>query len=174
MSDRSAEMGRLGAELETLMRELVVCYEQLRTIGAMRHESIRGADAEGLGACVRQENELIQRVAEIEKRRIQLVGRCTEVLGEPERGEATMGWIAERAPEPLRGRLLSLAGSLRELLRAVSRQNRVSRETAEALASHMRGLIAKVAQHLNHAQVYGRAGVVEAGPRVVSALDITS
>jgi hypothetical protein len=31
-----------------------------------------------------------------------------------------------------------------------------------------------LAQHLNHAKTYGRRGTVDAGPAVVSALDVTS
>jgi hypothetical protein len=74
----------------------------------------------------------------------------------------------------VRGRLLGLARTLRETIMAVKHENRIARATAEALAQHMAGLMRTVAAHLNHAKTYGRAGTVDAGPSVVSALDVTS
>jgi len=174
MAEGTGDVGVLTDRLEALMRELIVCYEQLETIGAMRHEAMRTADTDRLGACIRQENELVQRIAGVEKERIEVVGRLTEEVGAPGEGAATMRWLAGRVPEAAGGRLRSLADRLREVIGAVGRQNRVSRETAERLVCHMSGLIQTVAWRLNHAKTYGRSGVMSAGPSVVSALDVTS
>ena len=116
----------------------------------------------------------MQEIAEIEKRRIGVVGRFAERLGSPARSQTTMRWLAERVEEPARGRLLGLAGSLRATIETVRGENRVARVAAEALSQHMTGLMKTVAAHLNHAKTYGRAGTVDAGPAVVSSLDVTS
>jgi hypothetical protein len=164
----------LALELEGLLRELVVRYEQMLTLSQMRHDAIRAADAERLGACVQQENGFIQEIADIEKRRIGVVGAFAERLGAEPKEVTTMTWIAERLADPMRGRLLRLAQSLRGLLGKVRAENEVGAAAATALSQHMTGLLRQVAQCLNHAKTYGRGGQVGAGPSIVSAVDLTS
>ena len=164
----------LVEELETLMRDLLVRYERLRTLAVDRLAAIRQSDGARLAAVIGQENELVQEIAEIEKRRIGVVGRFADRVGSPAKAQTTMSWLAERVAEPVRGRLLGLARTLRETIGAVKRENQVARTAAETLAQHMAGLMRTVAAHLNHAKTYGRAGTVDAGPAVVSALDVTS
>lgn len=161
-------------ELETLMRDLLVRYERMRTLAGTRLEAIRQSDGGRLASVIGQENELVQEIAEIEKRRIGVVGRFAERVGSASRTQTTMSELAERVGEPVRGRLLGLARTLRETIHAVRGENRVARVAAEALAQHMSGLMRTVAAHLNHAKTYGRGGTVDAGPAVVSALDVTS
>ena len=170
----SAGVDPLVAELEGLMRGLLVRYERMRTLASDRLEAIRRSDGERLALVIGQENQLVQEIAEIEKVRIGVVGRFAERLGSPSRTQTTMSWIAERLTEPVRGRLLGLARTLRETIESVRRENAVARTASEALARHMSGLLRTLAAHLNHAKTYGRRGTMDAGPAVVSALDVTS
>lgn len=171
---RLASEHPLVGELEGLMRELVVLYEQLATMSEKHLEAIRAADAHGLAACVRSENALVQRVAEAEKTRIRVVGGLAEALGAPGKGETTMRWIASRVDGSGSDRLSDLAVRLRGLMGRVAETNAVARRASETLAKHMEGLMREVARELNHAQVYGRTGCVESGARVVSGLDVKS
>lgn len=164
----------LVCELESLMRELLVRYERMGTACEARLEAIRHADGASLARCIGGENEIVQEIAELEKRRIGVVGRLAERLGSPARTQTTMSWIASRVADPVRGRLLGMATALREAIERVRSRNEVSRRAAESLAAHMSGLLRTVSQHLNHAKTYGRAGTVDVGPSVVSALDVTS
>lgn len=161
-------------ELESLMRELVVHYEQLSTLSDRHLEMIRTADARGLAACVRAENEIVQRVAEAEKTRIRVVSGLATELGAPSKGETTMRWIASRVEGPRSGALRVVAERLRGLMAGVSQTNEVARRATETLSRHMEGLMREVARGLNHAKVYGRGGVVESGARVMSGIDIKS
>ena len=164
----------LIVQLEELMGELVVTYEQMKTMGEMRLESIRAADARRLAACVRQENELVQRVAEIEKRRLSVVGGIAGELGSPKKHETTIGWIAGRVDGAKSSALSSLADRLKRVMGEVTKLNAVAKGAAETLAKHMEGLMHELARGLNHAQVYSRNGRVGATARVVSGLDIKS
>ena len=164
----------LVAELEVLMGELVVVYEQIKTMGELRFEAIRCADARRLAACVRQENGLVQRVAELEKRRISVVGRIAEQLGSPRERETTMGWIASRVEGARSASLKTLADRLRALMTEVMKLNAVAKGAAERLAKHMEGLMHEIARGLNHAQVYSSRGRVDAAARVVSGIDLKS
>jgi len=164
----------LVSELESLMNHLVVLYEQLATMGEKQLDAIRTADARGLAACVRTQNEIVQRVAEAEKTRLRLVGGIADEIGAPSRTDTTMQWIASRVEGPRSTGLFRVADRLRALMSRVMDLNAVAKRASQSLARHMEGLMREVARDLNHAQVYGRGGVVESGPRVVSGIDIRS
>lgn len=161
-------------ELEAVVRDLIAAYERLSALSQERQRAIRAADPGALGRVIGLESEAVQAVAALEQKRLPLVADLAKRLGAPARTETTITWIAQRLPGLARERLLSQAQRLRELISSVLKQNDTARRTAELLAGHMEGLMRQVAAALNHAQTYGRAGVVGAGPTVVSALDVRS
>ncbi len=172
--DRVSGDHPLVLELSGLLGELVGLYEQIKTMGERRLDAIRSADARGLAACVRGENELVQRVAEAEKTRLRVVGGLSEALGAPGAGETTMGWLAQRVDGPRSDELGGLAATLRRLMGEVMQLNTVARRATETLSRHMEGLMREVKRTMNHAQVYGRGGTMDTGARVMSGLDIRS
>ncbi|MFU8828182.1 MAG: flagellar protein FlgN [Phycisphaerales bacterium] len=161
-------------EIEQLLRQLVVNYEQLLSLAELHLEAIRKADVDQLATCIGQENRIIQRVAEIEKRRLHVVGDLADVLGSPDETQTTMSWIAERIRGERGGRLAAMARHLREVIGRMTVINESARSAAETLAKHMDGLMRSVARELNHAKTYSSRGRVDAGPAVVSGLDISS
>lgn len=167
------EAGLIG-ELERVLAELIAVYEAMSASSAERLRAIRRCDGSGLAAIVRRENELVQRVAEIEKRRVSVVGALADRMGLKERSGAKVGEIAARLEHPWSERVASLAERLRELLAKVRRENEVSGRAASSLAEHMSGLVRTLAREMNHAKTYGRRGFVEAGPAVVSSVDVRS
>jgi len=165
---------RLVAELECVLRELIGVYEGLVSSAADRLAAIRGSDSARLAKVVGRENELVQRVVEIEKRRIGVVERLAERFGFTEKSGTRVGQLVERMDEPWRGRLGELAVRLRGLLDRMRRENEVSGRAASNLADHMGGLVRALTREMNHAKTYGRRGVMEAGPAVVSSVDVKS
>ena len=161
-------------ELETLLRQLIVHYEQLRSLAELHLEAIRNAAVDQLSTCIAQENAIIQKVAEIEKRRLHVVGDIADVLGSPAETQTTMSWIAERIRGDRGGRLAAMARHLRRVIAEMTEVNNAARSAADTLAKHMDGLMRSVARELNHAKTYSSRGRVDAGPAVVSALDISS
>lgn len=161
-------------ELEGMLRQLIVHYEQLHSLAKLHLEAIRRADVDQLSTCVAQENSIIQKVAEVEKRRLHVVGDIADVLGSPAETQTTMSWIAERVRGDKGGRLAAMARHLREVIGEMTEVNNAARSAADTLAKHMDGLMRSVARELNHAKTYSNRGRVDAGPAVVSALDISS
>ncbi len=161
-------------ELERMLRQLVVHYEQLLSLSRMHLEAIREADIERLSVCIGQENTIIQAVAEIEKRRLHVVGDIADILGSPDETQTTMSWIAERIRGDRGGRLAAMARHLRSVIGELTEVNTAARSAADTLSKHMDGLMRSVARELNHAKTYSSRGRVDAGPSVVSALDISS
>lgn len=171
MKATGASEATLSAELEALLRDLIVCYEQLYSLTKLTMGAMREADTGKLAACVAQQNELVQRVAEAEKRRIRVVGSLAERLGSPARTQTTVTWIAERVGGETGQRLRVLARALRALLERVRGANASTHAAADMLARHMEGILRRVAGDLRHAGLYGRGGAV-AGGAVRSALNI--
>lgn len=168
----------LAADLEQILRDLTVEHEKLSETSRRRRAAIAGADAAGMSECLSLEAEIARRIAAIESRRQTLVQRAMERFDRPADADAdwrpTVTWIAGRLDEPDASRVAALAGSLRELIERLREERLAVRDAADALASHMRGLIRAVERRLSHSGAYGRRGVVAAGPAVFSALDLTT
>lgn len=161
-------------QLETLMHDLIVRYEQLKSLSTMHLDAIKAADARALAGCVRQENELLQQVAETERTRIRVVGQLADHLGAPSQHDTTMGFLASRVRGPRSGALSATADRLRTLMGEVAEINAIARAAAEQLARHMDGLLRELTRPMNHAQVYSAAGRVDPGATVTSSLDLRS
>ncbi len=163
-----------AAEVERIMCDLQAQFQRLTALSSERLESMRTADAGRLARCIAQENEAVQAVAEIEKRRITAVGRLAEQFGSGDKAQTRVSWLAERIGGPIGERLAAHATDLRARIESLTKANEVARLTALTLSSHMEGLWRQAVRVLNHSQTYGRMGVVGPGPAVVSAVDVRS
>ncbi len=161
-------------DLDRVLADLALQYQRLGALVSVKMGAMRKADTKALGACITQENGVVQEIAEIEKRRIRIVGELAKSLGSKEGVGTRISWIAEFLGRAGRERLAVRAQALRELMEGVRKENEVAAIVAERLARHMEGLWAQVVATLNHSRTYGRKGAVQPGPRVVSALDLTS
>lgn len=160
--------------LEQLLRDLIECYRRMEVLAGLRHDAIRAAAPQQLASCIGEENLVVQRVAELEKKRIRIVGDVAQRLGSPDRAQTRVSWIAEKLGGAAGERLAHLAGELRDLIARVMKKNETIKAAAEMLASHIDGLIKAVAASLNHARTYGRKGIVAPGARITSALDMVT
>jgi hypothetical protein len=127
--------------LETVLKQLADRHEQLLTLMKRQRECLRLADHHGVSECSRLENTLVQAIAELEKRRLELVAQLTRVVDPTATQPMRMRDLAEALPEPARGRLLVLREQLRERISAVKEQSSVTRRATEALLNHMQGLV---------------------------------
>lgn len=160
-----------AAELEQVLAEIAGQYQELARCAVERREAMRRADTRRLAHCVGSENAAVQRIADLERRRMAVVETLAARVGAPGKSQTPVSQLAPLLPEPARSRLLMLAQGLRDLMEKVAVLNEATRKAAEALSAHMEGLMRHVAAKLNHAQTYGPSGVIGAGGRVMSALD---
>ena len=127
--------------LETVLKQSADRHEQLLTLMKRQRECLRLADHQGVSECSRLENTLVQAIGDLEKRRLELVAELTRVVDPRATQPMRMRDLAERLPEPARGRLLVLREQLRERITAAKEQSSVTRRATEALLSHMQGLV---------------------------------
>lgn len=155
--------------LDALLRALVAEHERLLVIAGEHRAALAGADLPALNSCIIRQNEIVQRISELERERQALTGRAG-----PGDSPVHLSTLTASAGEPARSRLAALAARLRELLNQLHREHQMLRMAAEELSNHMEGLMRQVCRTLSHAGTYGRAGTVAAGSQVVSALDVRS
>lgn len=127
--------------LEQVLKQLAERHEQLLTLMVKQRELLRLADHGGVSECSRQENVLVQAIGDLEKRRLELVAELTRAVDPSATMPMRMRDLAEKLPEPSRGRLLVLREQLRERITRVREQSSVTRRATESLLKHMQGLV---------------------------------
>lgn len=167
-------------QLDGVLRQLLSEHEKLLLLTGEHKAAIAAADGQALGRCVVRQNEVVQRIAALEKQRqtivTAIVRPAPSKAGTPVK-EPSMSTVAACAPEPVRTRLAGAAGALREVLNRLHNEHLAVRAAAEALSSHMEGLMRQVYQRLSHAGTYGRGGAsagASGAVQVVSAMDVRS
>lgn len=161
-------------EIEAVLRRQGDCHRQLAQLIARKREAIRTGQIQVIPQICQDEHPLIQRVAELEKRRLALVGTLTELV-DPSRGEPlTISDMAGLVETEQADRLTGLAAQVREIVENVRRESSVVRSAAEQLSVHMAGLMQVVQGTLSRAGVYGRQGRLAVGVPVQTALDLKS
>ena len=156
----------LGAQIEEHQR-LRVCIDRKR--GA-----IRSADIDAITEICGEENAIIQRVGELEKRRLELVARMTQAVSPKASSPMTMSQLGATLGEGPGARLLAYADQLKALISDVKQQSSIVRAAAETLSKHMSGIVQTVHSALSRARVYSRRGQINLGMQLESSLDLKS
>jgi hypothetical protein len=168
-------------QLEVILRLLVGEHERLLALTGEHGRAIATANVHALSVCIGKQNEVVQRIAALERQRQGLVGAIMRMpaLQGPARlaqTQPTMSAVTANAPEPVRSRLAAVTAVLRELLTKLHREHMVVRSAAETLSAHMEGLMRQVVQRMSHAGTYARGGLAgtQSAVQVVSSVDVRS
>ena len=172
--DPAASVQAISAQLEKTLRALLEGQKKLLACMERKREAIRRADIGVVTETCVQEHTLIQRMSELEKHRLRLVGALTERIDPGAERPATLGMIAEMLDEEPGQHLLAVGAELLDAVREVRRQSTVLRSAAEALSRHMSGIAQTVHSALSRAGVYGRAGKVALGAQMEFSVDLKS
>jgi len=168
------EIDKKTAALEALLRELVELHTQWLELAKVKREALGRGDAEAMRqACVR-ENEKLQAVSELEKRRLRLVSELGALVLPPRREPARLAELAEALPEPARGRVLVLRQRLRERMLELKTQTSVARRASESLMKHVQGLIQSIGAVSTGVSTYARGGDRPAQCTAVSTFNVTA
>jgi flagellar FlgN protein len=159
-----------AAKLETLLGELIEAHKGMLELTTEHRRAISRADGAGVQMCVEHQGVLAARIAAMDVERKKLVLALT---GGAASAPPTITILAERLPEPMRGRIVGLAAALRELLVRLQRETAVVRAATQSLVAHMDGLMQQVARSLSQARLYGPRGRIDPGGPVACGLDLT-
>lgn len=161
-----------STDLDNALRDLIGIYERLLTLTERRREAIDKAEPRKLGVCIAEENELVQQIAEVEKRRMVAASRLAEALELPDKSQTTVRAIAARLSGEPAERLTRSAATLRVIAERVQRANEIVKAAAETLASHVEGLMRTVQSQLTRATTYEARGRMSMKPTAPAALDL--
>ena len=164
-------MDKLIAKLEDTVQRQIAIHEKLLTVIKLKVDAFRKADHDAAVACMRQENLELQSIAEMEKQRLSLVAELTHCLDPNAKLPLVMGELAERLPEPARGRLLVLRAKLKERMETVQREGGIVRRASESLLRHMQGIVQSISGAITGISTYGRKG---APPRMAMSVSTFS
>lgn len=172
--DSGGDFEMMCGQLEKTLRALLEGQKKLLACMERKREAIRRADIGTVTETCQQEHTLTQRMSELEKHRLWLVGALTEQIDPKAERPATLAAIADPLEEEPQQRLLAIGAELKDSVREVRRQSTVLRSAAEALARHMSGIAQTVHSALSRAGVYGRAGKVALGAQMEFSVDLKS
>ncbi len=122
----------------------------------------------------RLENAAVQTISELEKRRLQLVADLTLALDPAAEQPLKMKELADRVPEPFRGRLLVTRTKLVAAITDVAEQTSVVRRASESLLKHVNGLIRTIGVVSHGGAAYGQTGQVNTKPARMSTVNFTA
>lgn len=160
--------------LEAVLNQMVALHHEMLTLLERKREAMRKGDDRAMTELCALENAKVQAIGELEKKRLTLVARLT-LLVDPKAAEPMrMVDVAERLPEPARGRLLTLRQQLRSQLEAVKHQTAVARRAAESLVRHVQGLVQGMMAVANYGTTYRNPGAPGKPATAVSTFSMTA
>lgn len=163
------------AELERVLVELRDTHERMLSIVKDHRAAISRADLPGISAAVAAQNQLTQTVAEIERRRANVVATILSASPtSPGVTQARLSQVIAAVPPDMRSRLSGLTTVLRDVLTRLHAEQQSLRIASETLALHMEGIMRQVFRTSSHAGTYIRSGRVDTGVQVLSAIDVRS
>lgn len=169
-ADLSGPFDRLGRVLAAQIeghRKLLSCIEKKR-------QAIRDADIDAITKLCQAEQAITHRLGDLEKQRLELVGRLTERLAPDAAEPLSLCEIAAAADEGRRGGLEALAQGLREAIETVRRESSIVTAAAGALSRHMTGIMQTVNSVLSRVGVYERRGRIAVGAQMDFCVDLKS
>ncbi|MEM9883384.1 MAG: flagellar protein FlgN [Planctomycetota bacterium] len=164
-------------QIERLTALLDQCVErqgQLLSLLKRKRDAMRRGEDAAMADLTRAENAVVQAVSELEKSRLRLIAELTQRLAPTADEPLRMRELAERLPEPWRGRVLLKRQKLVEAITAVRDETSVVRRAGESLVGHVNGLIRTIGVAARGGAAYGQSGRLSQEPARMGRLDIAA
>ncbi|MHC5022831.1 MAG: flagellar protein FlgN [Planctomycetota bacterium] len=162
------------ARLEGVLRTLLDGHQRLGTYLEAKRKAIRTADIDRISALCRQEHLVVQRLAELEKQRLTVLGRLTEAIQPRASRLLTLREVAAAAEHERGAALLAVADGLREHVGSVRQLSAVIRGASESLNRHLTGIMQAVQTVLSGTTTYGSRGRIDVGQPLEHCVDVKS
>ncbi len=151
-------MDKTIAKLEEAIQGEIAAHERLLEAIRRKVEACRRGRHDEIETLCREENSQLQSIGELEKQRLLLVADLTRAVDPGARAPWRMGELAERLPEPARGRLMVMRTQLRSRAEEVKRASSIARQAAETLLHHMQGIVQAIGGAISGIVTYNRRG----------------
>lgn len=160
--------------LESTLQQLLGLHSELLELLKRKREILRSSDNAAMTDLCILEHEKVQKVAELEKRRLTQVAELTLKVDPQAREPMRMAELADRLGEPMRGRLLVARHQLLDRMKQVQQENNIVRRATESLANHMSGMVRTLGALSTGVATYGRGGTLPQRNTAVSTFSATA
>lgn len=157
--------------LERVLESLAAEHESIIALAREHRAALRKADSPAIAAIAGQRAEANTRIAQLDRERAKLVAEMAKELGMPSVNLTVRALIA-RLGSPSATRVAALAERLRGLIEEARQEQSALREATAAIAGHLGGLLAQVAQSCAVARTYTAHGRMAQGIALPAAMDI--
>lgn len=167
-------LAAIAAELEAVVGGYEEAYRALEGAAEAHRDALRRGDSAGAAAATGAEGPALLKIGDLDRRRDGLINGAAEVLpGLRGKRQVTLGVIAASLPGA-GSELAARAAGLRVVVARTAGLLASLERASRSLATHFEGVLRQVSMRVSHSGTYGRRGFAEAGPAVVSGLDIRS
>ena len=161
-------------QLEQNLHQLLSLHGELLELLKKKRDVLRSSDTRAAIDLCTLEHEKLQKIAELEKQRLQLVADLTLTFNPQAKEPLRMGELAEQLGEPDRGKLLVLRQQLLEQMKAVHHESGIVRRATESLAKHMHGIVQTIGALSAGVSTYGSRGALPQSNTAVSTFSATA
>jgi len=172
-------MGNINAspritQLQQNLHQLLSLHSELLELLRKKRDVLRSSDTRAAVGLCTLEHEKIQKIADLEKQRLQLVADLTLALNPSAKEPLRMGELAGQLNEPVRGKLLVMRQQLLERMKAVHHETGIVRRATESLAKHMNGIVQTIGALSAGVSTYGSRGALPRSNTAVSTFSATA
>ena len=173
-SGRAALLDRAGRTLVELLDRQAAVHARLVEHLEGTRDAIRRADVDAVAACCRAERALLAEIESLEARRREVVDGLTGLLAPGRLEPLPLSAITPHLPAATGERLQELRRGLRRSLEEAARLSAIVTGAAEAVGTHLAGLVQTLGSALAGPGTYGRRGRVDGRVNAPLRLDLTS
>ncbi len=167
-------MDDLIRQIEQVLDDQSAAHRVLLGLIDRKQAALREARAGDLRDCCRLENEQVQRIATLEKRRQGLVAELTLAIEPQAKAPMRLTEVASRLPRSQVMGLLHRREELQRLIEQVQRSTGVARRATESLLRHMQGVIQTIGSAMTGVGTYSRKGSAPKAALTVRTLSMTA
>ncbi len=160
--------------LETVIQQQLQIHDFLLETAPKKQDALRSGDAPKLAELCRLENEKVQALSELEKKRLEVAARLTLLVKPGAAEPMRLKDIAEHLAEPARRKLLLLRDELTQRVQQVKQQTAVARRATDALMKHMQGVVQTIGAMATGVSTYSDDGMRPTAATAVSTFSMTA
>ncbi len=164
-------MEQAVSELETVLRELCAAHQRMSALMADKLAGLRRADHKTVAVVLGAENQQVQLIGELEKRRLTLVALLTQWIDPSAKAPWRLTELATHLPKSSGESLLALRAQLVQVMQQVQKESMVAKRANEELVRHMQGMLRSVSNAVSGNAVYGKGGQMPKAAMAMSTFE---
>ncbi len=160
--------------LERSLQDLLQAHTYLSDLMEQKRTAMREAKHEQVGNLCKLENDQLRKISDMEKNRLQLVADITLLVEPSAKQPFKLLELADRLPEPWRGRLLVFRHQLAQKMKETQAKTQTTQQATMQLVKHMTGMMQKVTAACTGSSAYSARGQASTNNARISTFSMTA